>query len=433
MSVKPTSVPTKRLAGSILSTEMTFRVDNILGWDGNALVAGDFGTQGYGVFRDAARTRLELFEFDPSTIADASITINKRGLKFDGDRTTEETNNKFDWTSGDTYVDLGTDTPQIIQYFQDYIDALAIAGAPVASTTVAGLVEEATLAQVQAGTDTGETGAQLFVPPSKLSAIRVEKQKFTSSGTWTKPTGAKMVEVFLIGGGGGGGAGSSDSSSTYGGGGGGGGGGGYTRIMFDATSLGATETVTVGTGGQGGQTVNASGSSGINTSFGTVVRAQANAGTGGAYGQVNNGATGAAAGGSGLTEDGAVGGQGGSSQGAGGSTKIGAGCGGGGAGSSSGAGTGSAGGAKTLQTLAGGTGSATNTNGGAGNTFDTDEPIGGTGGGGSGCITSGAGTYKGGDGGLYGGGGGGGGSYTGSTWGKGGNGADGIAVVLTYF
>lgn len=47
-----------------------------------------------------------------------------------------------------------------------YVDGAGVANA---STTVRGLVEEATDAQVGAGTDTGETGARLFVPPSKLN------------------------------------------------------------------------------------------------------------------------------------------------------------------------------------------------------------------------------------------------------------------------
>lgn len=260
MSVKPTSVPTKRLAGSILSTDMVFRVDNILGWDGLALTASDFGTQGYGVFRDSARTRIELFEFDPSTIADAEITIVLRGLKFTGDRVTEEADNKFDWTAGDTYVDLGTDTPQLIQYFQDYIDALAIAGAPLASTTVSGLVEEATQAQVNAGTDTGETGAQLFVPPSKFLAgiaalTNPVIRKYVSSGsphTWSKPAGLKYVIVEVQGAGGSGGSANN---------GGGGGAGAYSKKTIAAASLGATETVTVGAASVGSG----------NTSFGAHV------------------------------------------------------------------------------------------------------------------------------------------------------------------
>jgi hypothetical protein len=249
MSFKPTSVPTKRLAGAILSTDMAFRVDNILGWDGEALVAGDFGTQGYGVFRDSARTRIEIFEFDPTTIASSEITIVKRGLQFDGDRTTEVTANQFDWTAGDTYVDLGTDTPQALQYFQDYIDALAIAGSPTASTTTQGLVEEATEAEVLAGTATGGTGARLFVNPEHLDAYTANTtnpvvRTYLNAGsphTWTKPAGLKyaVVEVQAAGGDG-------ESVTITDGGGGGGGGGGYGKKLIAVASLGATETVTVG-------------------------------------------------------------------------------------------------------------------------------------------------------------------------------------------
>lgn len=43
---------------------------------------------------------------------------------------------------------------------------------PDASTTVAGVVEEATQAQVDAGTAAGETGARLFVNPSTLPTAR---------------------------------------------------------------------------------------------------------------------------------------------------------------------------------------------------------------------------------------------------------------------
>ena len=85
-----------------------------------------------------------MFEFDPTTIASASITINKRGLKFTGDLTTQVSGNKFSWTKGDTYVNLGTDTPQIFQWLKEYIDGIAIAGAPDASTTTKGIVKMST-------------------------------------------------------------------------------------------------------------------------------------------------------------------------------------------------------------------------------------------------------------------------------------------------
>lgn len=44
-----------------------------------------------------------------------------------------------------------------------YADDLAIAGSPDASTTVKGIVEKATTAEIVAGTSTGSTGAELFV------------------------------------------------------------------------------------------------------------------------------------------------------------------------------------------------------------------------------------------------------------------------------
>lgn len=52
-----------------------------------------------------------------------------------------------------------------------YADDLAIAGSPDASTTVKGIVEIPTLAEVKAETDTGGTGAILSVTPSQLPIV----------------------------------------------------------------------------------------------------------------------------------------------------------------------------------------------------------------------------------------------------------------------
>lgn len=48
-----------------------------------------------------------------------------------------------------------------------YVDSVSFNGAPNASTSVQGLVQEATLAQVLARTATGSTGAKLFIPLDK--------------------------------------------------------------------------------------------------------------------------------------------------------------------------------------------------------------------------------------------------------------------------
>jgi hypothetical protein len=63
-------------------------------------------------------------------------------------------------------------TPTVASDFatKTYVDTTAVAGAPNASTTVKGIVEIATQAEVDAGTDTGGTGALVAVIPSTLNA-----------------------------------------------------------------------------------------------------------------------------------------------------------------------------------------------------------------------------------------------------------------------
>ena len=199
----PTSVPAKRLAESITPSSSSFKLSDIAGWDGNDLTSADFGTKLYAAFRNSTGTQLEFMEVDPTTITSASsaITILLRGLKFNGDRTTEVTVNKLTWVKGDTIVHLGTDTPQLFQTLIEYIEGIAIAGTVDSSTTVKGVVEKSTQAEIDAGTATGGTGAPIAVVPDQLALsiygtrLPSATQKDALVGTGTPSSSNKYVTL----------------------------------------------------------------------------------------------------------------------------------------------------------------------------------------------------------------------------------------------
>jgi hypothetical protein len=91
-------------------------------------------------------------------------------------------------------------------------------------------------------------------------------QTFNASGTWTKPSSGTMAMIECWGGGGGG---ARYNSWTPGG----GGGGGYAMRWMPLSSLGATETVTIGAGGAGRTGSNGNGSNGGTTTFGAHLTA----------------------------------------------------------------------------------------------------------------------------------------------------------------
>lgn len=135
----------------------------------------------------------------------------------------------------------------------------------------------------------------------------VNYQDFTSSGTWTKPSGLSgnsLAYVIVWGGGGGGGGSLSAGAQTRPG--GGGGGGSCVQAQFPLSVLGSTVTVTIGNGGTGGlaNTDTSNGSVGGDTTFGTVITAY---GGGGGAGGTSNPATGAGGGGAGIYADGSAG------------------------------------------------------------------------------------------------------------------------------
>ena len=105
----------------------------------------------------------------------------------------------------------------------------------------------------------------------------VVTQVFTSNGTYTPTTGMKYAILECIGSGAGGGGGASTIATISGG--GGGGAGGYSRKVVSASTVGASQAVTIGSGGAGGTAGNNNGANGNSSSVGSLV--SATGGTGG--------------------------------------------------------------------------------------------------------------------------------------------------------
>lgn len=131
--------------------------------------------------------------------------------------------------------------------------------------------------------ETVVSAASLAAARAAMGVVGEIKTKvFTSSGTYTPTSGMLYADVIAVGGGGGGG-GCSTTTSTEASAAGGGGGGASVRKIFTAAQIGASQTVTIGSGGTGGVGSGAigqgNGTSGGNTTFGSLLTAN-----GGSYG-----------------------------------------------------------------------------------------------------------------------------------------------------
>lgn len=143
------------------------------------------------------------------------------------------------------------------------------------------------------------TAGQVYVSNGNASlgtfkTFSMNVQVFTSDGTYTPTSGMVYCMIECTGAGGGGGGTASAAAATLSSG-GSGGGGGYSRKLSSASTVGASQTVTIGTGGPGGTAGNNNGTAGGDTSLGAIC-----IGKGGSGGSGGNGSSFSAGGAGGV-------------------------------------------------------------------------------------------------------------------------------------
>ena len=137
--------------------------------DGNLLTMTDFGSKGYGTIEPNGGSQEESISFTGIT-QNANGTATLTGVKH------VLFIYPYTESSGITKSHAGgvvfaiSDTAALWNSLVAYIDGIAIAGAPDATTILQGLVQLGTTSQINAGTAIGSTGATLAVTPDQLIA-----------------------------------------------------------------------------------------------------------------------------------------------------------------------------------------------------------------------------------------------------------------------
>lgn len=158
------------LAGSGSSIgDTTITLQSFTGIDGTNILTADLGSFAYGTLEPGNGSQEEAVLF-------TGVTQNSNGTATLTGVSSVGFKQPYTLTTGVTKTHAGaskfiiSNDAAFYNNFTLYLNAIAGAGAANASTSVKGLVQAATAAQVNSGTATGSTGAVLAVTPDALAA-----------------------------------------------------------------------------------------------------------------------------------------------------------------------------------------------------------------------------------------------------------------------
>lgn len=162
----------------------TDSVASPVGKSWNEYAIDSVGTDSYAITVAGVTSYVEgqTFKFKAGTANTGACSLNVNGL---GAKTIKK-DVSSDLATGDILQN------QIVTVIYDGTNMSMLNYIVIASTTQKGIVEEATQADVEAGTATGETGARLFINPS-TQRIPSFQQDFPTSITMTLATGGGTI------------------------------------------------------------------------------------------------------------------------------------------------------------------------------------------------------------------------------------------------